>query len=284
MIQNDNHLREYLMSRRVIGIASSTLKKELSILQLFLNETLKDLSEITTKDVRDYFNSINKLKASTIETRVIVLKSFFVYLQEQKVIEHNPTLFLKCPKIPLRVPQTISVSEVEELLSVPSSSSFYDLRDKAILEVLYGTGIRQSELGGLKLNDIDFDSKIMLIYGKGNKERLIPLTARVITALKDYIIKGRTQKIDIPNQWLWLNHFGYQFCKSKFSRLVQSYAVKAGLSKSVSCHTLRRSFATHLLQRGVNPYHISKLLGHSGLQTIDHYLAVSVDDLRQLHL
>ena len=282
MIENVDLIKAYKSHRKLLGRAPTTLRKELSIINLFDQSLKTPFKEVSTADVRHYFANLD-LKVRTIETRIVVIKLFFNFLRDNEYLQHNPTLFLKCPKIPAKIPRVLSLQEIQTLLSFPSSNSFYDLRDKAILEMLYGTGIRQGELGRLTITDINFQNNTLLIYGKGNKERLVPLTNRVLKALKNYLIKARPQVISQPNQWLWLNKFGNRFCPTKFSRLVNFYSHKAGITHA-SCHTLRRSCATHLLQKGVNPYHIAKLLGHTNLKTIDHYLAVKVEDLRQLEL
>jgi integrase/recombinase XerD len=208
--------------------------------------------------------------SATIARKIAAVKSFFHYLRAQGVIALDPTLGLEIPRIQKRVPQALSPVEVERLLAAPSQSiGPKALRDKAILELLYATGLRVTELVTLEISDIDLDKGLVICRGKNGKQRSIPVqseTAR--TALKDYLLRSRPGLAkDSAQAALFLNHRGEQLTRQGLWLIIKAYAEAAGIATEVTPHTLRHSFAKHLLGTGTEIRHLQELLGHANLST-----------------
>ena len=219
---------------------------------------------------------------STVSRKLACLKSFFKYLMRERVIESNPAIGIATPKRDRRLPSFLDVQEVGKLLEAASGNSWEAKRDRAILETLYSSGIRVSELVGLDLANADLLSSLIKVRGKGKKERLVPLGSYAVSALKSYldVVPNRLEARVMP---LFLNRQGTRLTDRSVRRIILKCAKRAALKKGISPHTLRHSFATHLLDRGADLRSVQELLGHAHLSTTQIYTHVSAKRLQDAY-
>ena len=221
--------------------------------------------------------------SSTVARKVAAIKSFFHFLASEDVVEDDPTATLDSPKVKKRLPVTLSYEEVTRLLSVPAESDTpKSIRDKALLELLYATGMRVTEIVSLDLEDVNLASAtVRVTRGKGGKERIIPMHGRAVEALDRYLSKGRLQLLKDPNERaLFLNHRGQRLTRQGLWLIIKHYVHEAGISSEVTPHTLRHSFATHLLNGKADLRHVQELLGHANISTTQIYTHISGERLR----
>lgn len=222
---------------------------------------------------------------SSINRKVSSLRSFYRYLVREGHCSSNPVEALKSPKRERKLPTFLDDSEILELLNAPDSKSLKGKRDWAILETLYSTGMRVSELVGLNCNDVDVRGETILARGKGKKERLAPVGRFALAAIQEYL-KARNAPEAQPikdSEALFLNRFGTRLTSRSVARMLEKYILKCGLSAKVSPHTLRHTFATHLLNNGADLRSVQELLGHSSLASTQVYTHVTTDRLRRLY-
>jgi integrase/recombinase XerD len=212
------------------------------------------------------------------------LKSFFNFLREENYIKENPAEILESPKLWRKLPNVIGLDEVEALLACPDPKTLQGIRDKAMLEVLYATGLRASELVSLKVSDVDLQVGYLRSMGKGSKERVVPLGAIAQEAVQDYIdvarrvlLKGNT------DHDLFITRRGSKMTRQGFWKILKAYALKANIKTSVSPHTLRHAFATHLLERGADLRSVQEMLGHADISTTQIYTHILQDRMRKVH-
>jgi integrase/recombinase XerD len=245
-----------------------------------------DLSRTQTEDLYAYLMDLkqNRFSPRTQARHLSALKSFYRFLQEEGIRPDNPARPLRGPK-PLRsLPKTLSEKEVDLLIGRPRTDSPTGLRDAALLEVLYATGLRVSELTGLTLDQLDLETPLIRTLGKGSKERLVPLGRSAYQALKAYLEKGRPALIKNPMvPWVFLNRLGGRLTRQGFWKILKSYGARCGLSLKVSPHTLRHTFATHLLEGGADLRSIQTLLGHADISTTQIYTLVTREHLREVY-
>ncbi len=221
---------------------------------------------------------------STVARRTAAIKSFFEYLVADGVISANPTEHLDSPRVDRYLPKAISVHQVDELLELPLTSTGPEaLRDKAMLELLYATGMRVSEMVALNVEDVDLAAQQVRCIGKGNKERVLPIVGTAATALEEYLDISRGQLGRSPDpQALFLNHRGKRLTRQGFWLILKGYAERLGLD-DLTPHTLRHSFATHMLNNGADLRSVQELLGHASISTTQIYTQVSTDRLQQVY-
>ncbi len=223
--------------------------------------------------------------SATVARKVAAIKSFFNFLVDQKVIEDNAAATLDAPKAKKRLPKTLSRDAVERLLEAPAGDrSAKGLRDKALLELLYATGMRVSELVSLNVDDVNLASATVRCRGKGNKERILPLYKQAVEALETYLEQGRIQYAKNPEERaLFLNPRGTRLTRQGLWLIIKAYVEEANIDEEVTPHTLRHSFATHLLDGGAGLRELQQLLGHSNISTTQIYAHVSSDRLRETY-
>lgn len=246
---------------------------------LFQNILIK---EVRTEDIANYLKyEIEQGRAdTTIAHQLTTLKNFFAYLTKTKVIKTDIAIAISRPKLRKRLPKSLSVEEVDLLLDIKLITAF-DYRNKAMLELLYGTGLRISELIELKVFDLDYTACILRVMGKGRKERIVPLGEYSMHYLKLYLdvrkelLKGKT------NDYLFLNNRGERISRQGFFKILKKLLQEKGLNEDVSPHTLRHSFATHLLNRGADLRTIQELLGHSDIATTKIYTHISDEKVKE---
>ena len=247
-------------------------------------ENCVDVDRYILRHYLAWLNSKGYVKAS-IARRLSELRSFGRFLVREDVVPVNPFRTVSSPKVPQRLPVPLSVAETAALLNAPDISTPQGLRDRAILDVLYSGGLRVSELVGLNLESVDTRRKEMLVWGKGAKERIALLGKPAMAALRTYVEQGRPRLLrgKVTNA-LFLNRFGDRLTTRSVMNIVRKYSRLAGLAKRVTPHTLRHSFATHLLDGGADLRSVQELLGHERLATTQIYTHVSRSRAREVYL
>jgi integrase/recombinase XerD len=221
---------------------------------------------------------------STISRNLASLRSFFHYLLRIEILTIDPTLHVDTPKIEKRLPKVLSVDEVERLLAAPDMGSVPGYRDRAMLELLYATGIRVSELISIRLSDVNLSAGFLKCMGKGSKERIIPIGEVAQEALRAYLAVGRNKLLRAHvTDALFLNHLGEGMSRQGFWKILKKHAHTAGILKDITPHTLRHSFATHLLERGADLRAVQEMLGHADISTTQIYTHVTRTRLKEVY-
>jgi integrase/recombinase XerD len=271
------------------GLAPLTLESyahDLQDFREFLRSQRREAwEEATLEDFQHYLTSLQSrgLSARSRARRLSALRQFFRFLQREERLPTNPVELLDSPRLPLKLPQVLNEQEVEALLAAVDSSTPQGQRDAALLEVLYATGLRVSELVGLTIKQVDLRRGVVRPLGKGHKERLVPMVPQAVEKLKLYLKEGRPQLLkgkDSP--FVFINRRGGGLTRQGFWKILQRYARLAGLGH-LSPHTLRHSFATHLLGRGANLRVLQLLLGHADLATTQIYTHLDAERLKSAH-
>ena len=238
------------------------------------------IESCTKKDILTYISSINGLEVSTVNRHISSLKSFFNYLVDESIIKVSPMEEVSSLKKTKKLPKYLSISEVNKLLNIPLNSEF-DYRNKAMLELMYATGLRVSELVSIEYSNIDFENSIIRINGKGKKERIIPLGEVASYYLKVYLNDYRSKllKKNTYNQ-VFLNNHGKPITRQGFNYILENIRELTDIEKEITPHVLRHSFATHLLEGGADIRSIQEMLGHENISTTNIYTEVVNDVLR----
>lgn len=272
------------------GLSKNTIEsygRDVRKLTLFLQKNkIPEVSNIKYENILDFLSHFKKQGFSdTTTVRTIVsIKQFFKYLLLEKIIDEDPTSQIQTPKMKKSIPGVISLEDVERILAVPDDSTPEGIRDLAMLEVLYATGIRVSELIGLKLNEVNFEMGFVIVYGKGSKERIVPIGEKAQEKLKFYMEHSRSSLLKSREaKELFVTRRGRGMTRQGFWKLIKNYALKSGITKDISPHTLRHSFATHLLERGADLRTIQIMLGHSDISTTQIYTHVEGERLKVIH-
>ena len=240
----------------------------------------KKINEITRKDIQNYLKDLNKDHNPRSTSRNIsTLKSFYKYLKINKIVKVNPMDQINNPKTKKALPKVLSEEEINDLLDIELKTNF-DYRNKAMLELMYSSGLRVSELINLNVNDIDLENDTVKIFGKGSKERIIPLNDFAKEALREYIMVHRKELFKHgENNYLFLNNHGNKMTRQGFFKILKKIAQEKNIKTDFSPHTLRHSFATHLLKYGADLRSIQELLGHSDISSTQIYTHVTNEKL-----
>lgn len=272
------------------GLADNTLdsyNRDLRQFLMFLeNEKAADLPKATRNMIMSYLLFLQKRgrATATVSRHLAALKSFYHFLLREKYIEKDPTANLESPKLEKKLPRILTVNEVEMLLNQPRGAEHATLRDKAMLELLYATGIRVSELISLEVNHINLDMGYIRCFGKGSKERIVPVGSFARRCVNEYLQKGRVKLIkNKSEQSLFVNQHGRRLTRQGFWKIIKKYARKAGISKEITPHTLRHSFATHLLENGADLRSVQEMLGHADITTTQIYTHLTKGRLREVY-
>ncbi len=223
------------------------------------------------------------LSARSLARTISSLRSFYKFLVLDGMVKKNPAVNLSSPKTWLALPKFLTVQEVESLLRQPDENDVRGTRDKAMLELLYATGLRVSELISLKPKDLNLEEGFLICLGKGNKERIVPIGGAASGVLRKYLDEARPKLLKEPSDSLFLTYRGGAFTRQGFWKILKGYAKKAGLEQKISPHILRHSFATHLLERGADLRSVQLMLGHSQITTTQIYTHVSQKRLRSVY-
>jgi integrase/recombinase XerD len=228
------------------------------------------------------------LAPSTVERRVASLKGFHKFLVREGITDNHPTSRLPLPKVPERLPDVVSIADVDRLLGQPFPDGAIGLRDRAVLETLYGCGLRVSELVGLGLGDLDLAAGVIRVVGKGDKERLVPVAGMAVHALEAYMSGGRARllprrSLKMPGDALFLNARGGRLSRQAVFEIVRTYGGRAGI-EGLHPHTLRHSFATHMLEGGADLRALQEMLGHADISTTQAYTHLDRAHIREEYL
>ena len=281
----DRYINKYLtyleIEKNASGHTISNYHLDLKQFRAFLSD--KDVRKIDRLDIRKYLGFLKgrNLKKRTLARKLSTLRSFFKFLLRDGYIKSNPVAGVTSPKLEKRLPIFLDVNKVTKLVESPDKISLLGLRDRAILETLYSTGMRVSELVGLNIGRVDFIGGMVKVYGKGKKERLIPIGDRALRAIRDYLGKEPSEKKE--NRAIFLNKSRRRLTDRGIQNLINKYILRASLKEKISPHTLRHSFATHLLDRGADLRSIQELLGHASLSTTQIYTHVTTEHLKSVY-
>lgn len=280
---------EYLVVER--GLARNTLesyRRDLLTYAAFLTDHFQvSLTESGPQHIAAYLHHLRESgkAAATISRNVASLRSFFHFLVREDVIAHDPTRHLQAPRVHKKLPSVLSVDEVERLLQAPNPGTAAGARDKAMLELLYATGIRVSELVSLRLSDVNLAAGFIRCWGKGGKERIIPVGQLAQQAVGYYLNHARPRLLKGRDPGaLFVNQMGAQMSRQGFWKILKKYSRAAQISVNITPHTLRHSFATHLLERGADLRAVQEMLGHADISTTQIYTHVTRRRLREAYV
>lgn len=247
----------------------------------YIKQKNLNISNIKRKDIMGYTKYLRQKQLSTnsINHNISVLRTFYKFLVISNRFVTDPIEYLEVPRLRKTLPKVLSYDEVKSLLDIDLLNK-YSYRNKAMLELMYATGLRVSELVNLKLNDIDLEMDLLRTIGKGSKERIIPIGDYAIYFVKIYINEYRSQLLKENTDYVFLNNHGKKLSRQSFYKLVKELAIKKNIKTEFSPHTLRHSFATHLLDRGADIVSIKEMLGHSSLSTTQIYTHISNQKLK----
>jgi integrase/recombinase XerD len=273
------------------GLAMNTLEsygRDLRQYSQFLDqdEDESNLDSVTRTTIINYLVHLQTQgkATATIARRLAALKAFYQFLVREQRIKADPTANLESPKLEKRLPRVLTVKEVERLLAQPDPAQPAGVRDRAMLELLYATGIRVSELVSLNVNDVSLEMGYIKCSGKGSKERIVPLGTLAIQSCRDYLAAPRKRLIkDREETALFVNHHGHRLTRQGFWKIVKKYAADAKVEKEITPHTLRHSFATHLLENGADLRSVQEMLGHADISTTQIYTHVTKGRLKEVY-
>ncbi len=275
--------KEYLLIEK--GNSKKTIEDYCEDLKIFFKnfDSITDSEMFLKEHIIDfiYIQMSEQLAISTIKRRISSLKSFYSFLMQNNLSQDSKTEIVS-PKDTYKIPEVLTVEEVDELIKVIKITSKDGLRNKTILELLYGSGLRVSELINLKIEDVSFKENLLTVKGKGNKTRLVPLNDYCKNLMKDYFTSNRKLVDNNNSNYVFLSKLGDKLTRQSVFKIVKKYAKDAGIVKNVSPHTLRHSFATHLLDNGAQIIFVQDMLGHTNLQTTQIYTHISSSRLKMV--
>jgi integrase/recombinase XerD len=252
----------------------------------FLEEREQSALEATPGDVSDFLQklAVNGASPATIHRKSACLRSFYRHLRRDGLLDTDPTASLSTPRRSRKLPQVLTRAEVERLLAQPSGTEPAALRDRALLEVMYACGLRASEAIGLELMDVDIEEGVLRARGKGSKERVVPIGQAALKALRIYVERGRPGLVKgAPEAHLFVNFRGGHLTRQGLYKIVRRHAQTAGLADRMSPHTLRHTFATHLLSGGCDLRSVQEMLGHADVSTTQLYTHLSSERLKDVY-
>ena len=285
-------LKEYLtllkLERNLSTNTTTAYQNDLSTCFSFLeSENVKDLDEITYHQINSFFSVLHKagLTNSSIARYFSSLKGFFTFLLLSNYIQNNPMEKISPPKLRKTLPEVLTVNEIDTIFTFPNVEDKFGMRDRALLEVLYACGMRVSELINLKLSDLFLTDDAIRVFGKGSKERIVPIGGSAIYWLGEYFLKSRIllEKKSKSENYVFLNTRGTKLSRMGIWKIISKYVKEAGILKSVHPHTFRHSFATHLVEGGADLRAVQEMLGHADISTTQIYTHLDRDFVKQEH-
>jgi integrase/recombinase XerD len=277
------------------GLSINTIdayKRDLAKFVAFMKKGKIALKETKRDDIVDFLAGLYRsgLDSRSVARNLVSVRNLYRFLVIDGIIEDDPTINIESPKIRQALPSYLSVEEVDRLLKMPDTRKVGGMRDKALLDVLYSSGLRVSEVVGLRLGDIDFQAGCIRCTGKGNKERLVPVGRKAIESVETYIrearpvlLKSRKKRPETPTTELFLNQRGRGIARIGIWKILHGYGRATGLRKKLTPHKLRHSFATHLLERGADLRSVQLMLGHADISTTQIYTHVMEDRLKAVY-
>ncbi len=286
----ENHLKEYLYYLKITkNLSQNTIlsyRRDLNEYIDFLenNYHFRFFEQVTKQHIDNFVRRLTRKKISpkTVRRKLSSIHSFHRYLLEEKVVDKDVVSRVKKPKTPKDLPVVLNIEETEKFIEAAVGlGKALDLRNVAMVELAYGSGLRVSELLELKISDLHLNMNLVNITGKGNKERIVPLGEASVIAIRRYIVEARKQLDPKNSEVLFLNRSGQAMSRVGFYKLIKTIAKRAGIKKQMSPHTLRHSFATHLLENGADLRSVQELLGHEDIMTTEIYTHISKKRLQE---
>lgn len=278
----------YLSTER--GLAENTIsayRRDLNKYSKYLERNgVKSFNATKRNNITNFMHYLKDkgLNSNSIARALVAIKVLYRFLVNERYLKEDVTGVLSLPKLWRRLPEVLRVEEVDKLLQAPNLKTWVGIRDRASLELMYATGMRVSEIANLKLNDLNLDMGFVKCIGKGQKERIVPLGTYASEALKRYINKTRPRLLKQKDQpHLFLSRLGKKISRQTFWKNVKVYAKKSKIKNEITPHTLRHSFATHLLERGADLRTLQEMLGHSDISTTQIYTHIEKERLKQIH-
>jgi integrase/recombinase XerD len=247
---------------------------------------ISDVSEISKTDIREFLLLLKRkgLSSRTLARNLVSIRVFFRFLTEEGLLKVSPVEEIESPKIAKTLPEILSLDEVEKLLEQPDSLSPLGVRDRAMLEMLYATGMRVSELVRLQAHHLHLEAGYAILYGKGSKERIVPIGKEAMDWVQRYLKEPRERLLKRrETPFLFVNRSGRPMSRQQFWKIIKAYGRKAGIRKRITPHLLRHSFASHLLERGADLRSVQLMLGHVDISTTQIYTHVTGERLKKLH-
>jgi integrase/recombinase XerD len=286
-----NLLKEYEYYLKITkGLSPNTISSYKTDLKEYVefvdkNYYVRDPNQITKQHIRNFIGRLKRKNntPSSISRKVSAIRSFHKYMLLEKLVDTNVSLGVSLPKKDSKLPVILSIDEIEGLMIAADGDEPLELRNKAMLELLYGSGLRISELLNLRLQDLHLNMGFINVIGKGNKERIVPIGEEGASSLKRYLDYGRSVLKKVPGDILFVNSRGSGISRVGFYKTLKKLTLKAGIMKDVSPHTLRHSFASHLLENGVDLRMVQELLGHEDISTTQIYTHISKKQLKEVY-
>jgi integrase/recombinase XerD len=271
------------------GLSDNTIqayRRDMAKFASFAAERKAGVTELRREHVVDFLGTLYRrnLDSRSVARHLVTIRHFFRFLLLEGAIESDPAANIESPKFRQSLPEFLSVDEVDRLLRQPDKNDVVGIRDRAMIELMYSTGLRVSELCGLRVSDLQMEPGCLRCIGKGNKERLVPVGKRALEAVQTYLREARQALArGVASPYLFLNQKGHKLNRIAFWKILGEYGRKAGLRKSLTPHMLRHSFATHLLDRGADLRSVQMMLGHSDISTTQIYTHVVEERLKQVY-
>ncbi len=284
LLQN---FQEYLSVEK--GLSENSIfsyRYDLNKFKSYLEKQQIDFLEVQTKDIMKFLmeEKNRKISSKTLAREVVAIRQFYKYLRDEKQVDYNPTDKIGTPEVMRAIPDHLTIQEVDELFLAIDEENIYELRDKCIFELLYSAGLRISEACNLRMTDIDMDSGMITVEGKGGRERLVPFGEKSLKILRSYLEKSRPEILKARNcEYLFVSKKGSYINRKSVWRLLNIYIKRTGINKKVTPHTLRHSFATHLLENHANLREVQELLGHIDISTTQIYTHMANKTLKEVH-
>jgi integrase/recombinase XerD len=271
------------LSKNTVDAYSHSLNRFLDYLK---KKGIQEISSVSKFDVRAFLLALKKqgLSAKSVVRNLVAIRTLFQFLIQEGILEANPIEELESPKMPKTLPEILNLKEVEQLLEQPNPQTPMGIRDRAMLEVLYATGMRVSELTQLPMNQVNLEAGYVLVFGKGSKERIIPLGSEAMKWVALYL-KGARERLAKRREspFLFINRMGSGMSRQRFWKVIKTYGRRAGIRKRITPHLLRHSFASHLLERGADLRSVQMMLGHVDISTTQIYTHVTGERLKKIH-
>jgi integrase/recombinase XerD len=284
------HVRTFLNYLRVEkGLSDNTIqayRRDMAKFDAFAGKRGLGTAEVRREHVVDFLGTLYRrnLDSRSVARHLVTIRHFFRFSLTEGVIDDDPAANIESPKFRQSLPEFLSVDEVDRLLRQPDANDTVGIRDKAMIELMYSTGLRVSELCGLRVSDLQMDPGCLRCIGKGNKERLVPVGHKALEAVQAYLREARKElSRGVTSPYLFLNQKGHKLNRIAFWKILGEYGRKAGLRKALTPHMLRHSFATHLLDRGADLRSVQMMLGHSDISTTQIYTHVVEERLKQVY-
>jgi len=283
----DKYITHILVEK---GLSKNTLESYTKDLEKYIDfliaNNIENIDQTDTHTILNHLTSLTDqgLKPRSRARHLVTIRGFYKFLVQEKIIEHDPSKIVDLPKSGFRLPETLSINEIKQLLNTPDIKKSTGIRDMAMLELLYASGLRVSELVNLKLNDINLEAGFVKVLGKGSKERIVPVGSHAIKKVDNYLKITRPELLkNHSSTYLFLARAGKPMTRQGFWKLIKRYAQKSLIKKQITPHCLRHSFASHLLEQGADLRSVQIMLGHIDISSTQIYTHVAKEHLKKIH-